>query len=122
VIALLGNVPCVPGFPDFAKLTPWEVHWLFNDVHRNYEEGNYRVDGVPIKGGPITILGNALSRPNAAEEAFKNLAENHGISEELASEKLHAIKGENGLPADFNVTIGKTGDVYNPVAENDLVR
>ena len=69
-----------------------------------------------------TRLGSTHEPAASAEEAFKNLAENHGISEELASEKLHAIKGENGLPADFNVTIGKTGDVYNPVAENDLVR
>ena len=102
--------------PDFAKLTPWEVHWLFKDVYERYQEGDYRVvNGIPMEGGPIPIPGNYVTGESGRLDVFKNLEKNHGISDELASERLHQIKDENHLPADFNLAFGRTGDVYNPV-------
>ena len=43
----------------------------------------------------------------------KNLSDYHGVSTEVASNRLHKIKVSAGLKADDNVVIGKTGDVYD---------
>ena len=50
---------------------------------------------------------------NAAKRAFEHLDEFHGVDPATASNRLHKLKARGGLgPAD-NVTIGRTGDVYD---------
>lgn len=48
------------------------------------------------------------------EEVFRRLSIYHGISREAASERLHALKRESGLPGDFNVEFDLTGNVLIP--------
>ena len=44
---------------------------------------------------------------------FKNLADHHGISRHLASQRLHDLKQALGLPPDYNLIFDLTGNVYN---------
>jgi RHS repeat-associated protein len=64
-------------------------------------------------GGGNDIPGRPYTGKNAAREAFKHLEKYHGISPEVASERLHEIKAAAGLGAADDVAIGRTGDVYN---------
>ena len=43
---------------------------------------------------------------------YKHLEKYHGIASHVASNRLHRIKEENGLPADFELLFHKTGNVY----------
>jgi len=61
---------------------------------------------VPIPGRPFIGA-------NAAKRAFEQLDEFHGVDPATASNRLHKLKARGRLgPAD-NVTIGRTGDVYD---------
>lgn len=51
-----------------------------------------------------------------ADEAFGHLDRFHGLSTDVASARLHDIKRTIGLPGDFDVLFGPTGDVWNPVS------
>lgn len=46
---------------------------------------------------------------------YRHLTEFHGISAEVASERIHEIKEKLGFAADYNLIFGQTGDVYDPV-------
>jgi hypothetical protein len=59
------------------------------------------------------VPGRPYTGANAPEQAYQHLEEYHGVSPEVASERLHQIKQGAGLGATDNVTIGRTGDVYN---------
>jgi len=72
--------------------------------------------GTPAAGqGPdLEILcRNKLSGANGPSEAFKHLEKFHGIAPEVASKRLHKLKKSGGMGGADNVTIGRTGDVYN---------
>ncbi len=69
--------------------------------------------GVGSGNGASTIPGRPYTGKDAAKEAFKHLEKYHGISPEVASERLHNIKAAAGLGAADDVAIGRTGDVYN---------
>ncbi len=46
--------------------------------------------------------------------AFSRLSQNHGVSRIEFREQIHMIKRNENLPADFNLSFGPTGDVWNP--------
>lgn len=46
--------------------------------------------------------------------AYQRLNLNHGVTREEFGNQIHAIKRANGLPGDFNLGFGPTGDVWNP--------
>jgi hypothetical protein len=46
------------------------------------------------------------------EYVYRHLEKYHGIATHVASNRLHAIKEENGLPADFALLFHRTGNVY----------
>jgi hypothetical protein len=46
------------------------------------------------------------------EDVYKHLAKHHGIAIHVASNRLHRLKKEHGLPANFNLLFHKTGNVY----------
>ena len=46
------------------------------------------------------------------EQVYKHLEKYHGISQHVASTRFHRIKAENSLPADFDLLIDRTGNVY----------
>jgi len=46
------------------------------------------------------------------EYVYRHLAKYHGIATHLASERLHRLKQENGLPANFALLFHKTGNIY----------
>jgi hypothetical protein len=46
------------------------------------------------------------------EYVYKHLEKYHGIPAHVASNRLHRIKEQNGLPADFDLLFHKTGNVY----------
>ena len=46
--------------------------------------------------------------------AFSRLNQNHGVSRIEFREQIHMIKRNESLPADFNLSFGPTGDVWNP--------
>lgn len=46
--------------------------------------------------------------------AFSRLSQNHGVTRIEFREQIHIIKRNENLPADFNVSFGPTGDVWNP--------
>jgi RHS repeat-associated protein len=52
-------------------------------------------------------------RQRPIEDVFRNLEEYHGISENLASLRLHQIKEASGFGGK-NVVVDMTGNVYNP--------
>jgi hypothetical protein len=45
---------------------------------------------------------------------YKHLEKYHGIATHVASDRLHKIKEENGLPADFDLLFDITGNVFRP--------
>jgi hypothetical protein len=51
---------------------------------------------------------------SSARVAFARLKRFHGIDEELASERLHAIKKRLGYAPNDNVILDFTGNVYDP--------
>ena len=51
---------------------------------------------------------------SSAKIIFARLERFHGIPPELASERLHAIKGKSGRGPGDNVVFDMTGNVYNP--------
>ena len=51
-----------------------------------------------------------------ADYAFDRLNLNHGLTREEFRIQIHEIKRTEGLPADFDVMFGPTGDVWNPVS------
>ena len=46
--------------------------------------------------------------------AFSRLSQNHGVTRVEFREQIHMIKRNENLPADFNLSFGPTGDVWNP--------
>ena len=46
------------------------------------------------------------------EFVYKHLEKYHGIAPHVASNRLHRMKDENGLPANFNLLFHKTGNIY----------
>jgi hypothetical protein len=46
------------------------------------------------------------------EFVYSHLETYHGVLPYVASNRLHRIKAENGLPANFNLLFHKTGNVY----------
>lgn len=46
----------------------------------------------------------------------RRLSQFHGISRELASRRLHALKAFHGLSGDENVIFDRTGNVYQDVS------
>jgi hypothetical protein len=46
------------------------------------------------------------------DNVYKHLEKYHGISKHLASDRLHRIKTDNGLPPDFDLLIDRTGNAY----------
>ncbi len=78
----------------------------------------------PREAGGVGDIGklnvrNANNLPNDAklsrdkDDIFKNLDQNHGISNDIASERLHKLKEANGLRGDEDVIIDRTGNVFN---------
>jgi hypothetical protein len=64
--------------------------------------------GVPVRAGPS-------GRTTRDEQyIFKRLGDNNGIDSNVASERLHQIKQENGLRGNDNVTFDMSGNVYGP--------
>jgi hypothetical protein len=55
-----------------------------------------------------------------AAALYDHLAENHGISPALASERLHYIKNRLGYGAADNVLFDHTGNLYDPVTRQWL--
>jgi hypothetical protein len=43
---------------------------------------------------------------------YRHLEKYHGIPSHLASDRLHRLKAENGLPANFHLLFHKTGNIY----------
>lgn len=43
---------------------------------------------------------------------YKHLEKYHGIVTHVASNRLHRIKEENGLPPDFDLLFDITGNIY----------
>ena len=52
--------------------------------------------------------------------SFARLNENHGVTRIEFGDQVHAIKDANGLPGDFDLLFGPTGDVWNPLS-GDLI-
>jgi hypothetical protein len=78
------------------------------------------VPGLGRLGNVGRILPRNARTFKIAKEAFKHLEKYHGISEVLASRRLHQIKAAAGLgPAD-NVLIDRTGGVWNNVTREFL--
>jgi RHS repeat-associated protein len=48
-----------------------------------------------------------------AKRAFTRLNDHHGVTRIEFGRQIHEIKRANGLPGDFNLTFGPTGDVWN---------
>ena len=46
------------------------------------------------------------------DNVYGHLEKYHGIAAHLASERLHTIKADNALPADFDLLFDRTGNVY----------
>ena len=46
------------------------------------------------------------------DAVYDHLEKNHGIPVHVASNRLHLIKAENRLPADFDLLFHRTGNVY----------
>lgn len=46
------------------------------------------------------------------EYVYTHLKKHHGIAPHVASSRLHRIKEQNGLPANFELLFHKTGNVY----------
>jgi hypothetical protein len=46
------------------------------------------------------------------EYVYKHLEKHHGIATHVASNRLHRIKDQNGLPANFNLLFHRTGNFY----------
>lgn len=49
------------------------------------------------------------------ERMYAHLSDEHGISPELASERLHELKQKLGYAADDNIVFDRTGNAYDPV-------
>jgi len=49
-----------------------------------------------------------------SDYAYQRLNVNHGVTRTEFGDQIHAIKRTNGLPGDFNLGFGPTGDVWNP--------
>ena len=43
---------------------------------------------------------------------YSHLEKNHGIAPHAASNRLHEIKEQHGLPANFDLLFHRTGNVY----------
>jgi hypothetical protein len=59
-----------------------------------------------------------FSGPDVISRAFAHLARYHGLSDYVASERLHRLKSMNGLAATDGVIIGHTGDVYDVMGDH----
>jgi hypothetical protein len=59
------------------------------------------------------IPGNPFTGANAPEKAFAHLQKYSGLDPNVASARLHRLKQSGGLGGADDVTIGRTGDVYN---------
>jgi hypothetical protein len=46
------------------------------------------------------------------EFVFRHLEKYHGIPEHVSSNRLHRMKEEMGLPANFQLLFHKTGNIY----------
>jgi hypothetical protein len=46
------------------------------------------------------------------EYVYRHLEKYHGVATHIASNRLHRIKEDNGLPANFNLLFHKTGNIY----------
>jgi hypothetical protein len=46
------------------------------------------------------------------DHVYKHLEKYHGIATHVASNRLHRIKVENHLPANFDLLFDRTGNVY----------
>jgi hypothetical protein len=46
------------------------------------------------------------------DRIYKHLEKYHGIPTHVASNRLHKIKDENNLPAEFDLLFDRTGNVY----------
>jgi hypothetical protein len=67
-----------------------------------------------------SIPGRPFRGKDAPAKAVKHLQTHHGVSPADAGHRLHRLKEQGGLgPAD-DVTIGRTGDVYNAVTGERL--
>jgi RHS repeat-associated protein len=60
----------------------------------------------PVPGKPFRGKG-------APEKAYEHLNKHHGVSPEVAGNRLHKLKKHGNLAPDDDVIIGRTGDVYN---------
>jgi RHS repeat-associated protein len=94
------------GGPPEEELTPVE------DAAPAAEEGVAAEEGTAAEGSS-EIPGHPFKGDKGIQDAYKHLEKYHGVPQELASERLHKIKQAAGLGATDNVTVGRTGDVYN---------
>ena len=69
---------------------------------------------------PAEIPGKPFRGPNAPERAYKHLEDYHGVSRDVARNRLHKLKELGNLGAADDVVIGKTGDVYNAATGEHL--
>ncbi len=46
------------------------------------------------------------------DNVYKHLEKYHGIATHVSSNRLHKIKEENGLPADFDLLFDRTGNIF----------
>jgi RHS repeat-associated protein len=97
---------------------------------------NLQIDGIHtyFAGTTPVLVHNACvsmsELPNRAlrnittdeDYALQRLELNHGVTSEEFGNQIHSIKYENGLPGDFDLGFGPTGDVWNPRTKELLGR
>jgi hypothetical protein len=87
----------------------------------NYDRSATGSSVAAEEGAGTGVTANLSDLPAAARTTtddqyiFDRLEDNNGISPELASARLHAIKAEFGLGGADNVAFTMSGDVYDPV-------
>jgi hypothetical protein len=77
-----------------------------------------QLGAVGGSGGVPTLPPNA--RTADIQEVYRRLEKNHGISPEVASERLHRGKHALGIPANADLLFDMTGNVYDPVTRQWL--
>jgi RHS repeat-associated protein len=78
------------------------------------------IPGVGRLGNVGRVLPGRARTFGGASEAFAHLEKHHGISQELASARLHLIKTTHGIGPGENVLIDRTGGVWNPITREFL--
>ena len=59
---------------------------------------------------PWTIHGGSSNHPIG--HVYRHLEKYHGIATHVSGNRLHKIKEEDGLPADFILLFDRTGNVF----------